>query len=220
MSHEIRTPMNAIIGFSNLLKTKDLNESKKEQYLELINHGGKRLLQLISDIVDISKIDAKQMTIHKAECDVHKILHLVYEQFRIELPNENVKLILEKGIAQEKVQLITDEHRLIQVLSNLIENALKFTTSGTISFGYKNDNHELTFFVKDSGIGIDKKYHETIFDRFNQVEDHNSTTGKGTGLGLTIVKSLVELLGGKIWIASETGKGACFYFTLPYHQDK
>ncbi|MFT6997768.1 MAG: signal transduction histidine kinase/CheY-like chemotaxis protein [Cryomorphaceae bacterium] len=219
MSHEIRTPLNAIIGFSSLLKKKkNLSDEKKEQYLDLIDSGGKRLLTLISDIVDISKIDANQLSINLGVVNINELIKNLQNQFSIELVNTEVALNATSAFADDKSFLKTDELRLTQILSNLLENAQKFTNKGQIEFGYAITGKLLQFFVKDTGIGIDTQNYVYIFDRFRQVDSEYSKSGSGTGLGLSIVKGLVELLGGKIWVESELNKGTTFYFNIPYIQ--
>ncbi len=216
MSHEIRTPMNSILGFSDLLREDDLSDEKKEKYLEQISSGGNRLLTIISDIVDVSKIDANQLSLSYGVCDINKIIDNLYNQFSISDINTNVSLKIQKSLSDSQSVIKTDNIRLIQILSNLIENALKFTKKGEVEFGYILKKNLLLFFVKDNGIGIDTKYHELVFDRFRQVDNDYFGSKAGTGLGLSIVKGLVELLGGEIWVESEKDKGATFYFTIPY----
>jgi len=216
MSHEIRTPMNAILGFSSLLKKENLSEDKKEKYLDLIDSGGNRLLTLISDIVDVSKIDSNQLSINYETCNVNELINNIQDQFNINDINKACEIKTKKGLDNAKSIISIDETRLSQILFNLLENAIKFTDTGHIEFGYIKKDKMLEFFVTDDGIGIDEKYHTSIFDRFIQVDNDYSKSGSGTGLGLSIVKSLVELLGGKVWVDSEKGKGATFYFTIPY----
>jgi PAS domain S-box-containing protein len=220
MSHEIRTPMNAILGFSDLLKKEDLSNEKREQFLDLINSIGKRLLTLISDIVDISKIDANQLSINLTVFNLNKLLKNLQSQFSIQLSNTEVTLTATCALADDKSFIKNDDVRLTQILSNLLENAQKFTKKGQIEFGYTVEGKLLQFFVKDTGKGIDKKNHESIFDRFRQANNEYDKSGSGTGLGLSIVKGIVELLGGEIRVESELNKGAAFYFSIPYIQDE
>lgn len=215
MSHEIRTPMNSILGFSQLLKEPDISLKDREKYIDLISIGGNRLLTIISDIVDVSKIDAKQLTIIKRSCNVNELIENLKQQFAITEYSPKVNLSATKGLNNTKCIIETDETRLMQILSNLLENALKFTEEGTVEFGYLKNESSLQFFVKDSGIGIDPKNHDLVFDRFRQVNESYNYSGSGTGLGLSIVKGLVKLLGGEIWIESEINKGSTFFFTIP-----
>ena len=216
MSHEIRTPMNSILGFANLLKKENLTIDKKKRYLGLIESGGNRLLNIISDIVDISKIDANQIALNYAATDLNKLIDDLKNQFTIDKSNKGCEVISKKGLEDAESIISIDETRLSQILSNLLENALKFTTKGNITFGYTKEDEMLQFFVRDEGIGIDIKDQKTIFERFSQVDNDYSRSGSGTGLGLVIVKSLTELLKGEVWVESEKGKFATFYFTIPY----
>jgi len=218
MSHEIRTPMNAIIGFSQLLENGDISEETKTDYLQHIRHSGKTLLNLINDIIDIAKIEAGQIQIHKEDCLLNFILDellATYEEVRIARNKADVKLIVIKEFTDSNIAIFTDPFRLQQILANLIGNALKFTTKGSITFGYTTENNNLLFFVKDTGVGIDKEAHNLIFERFGQADSKKIDNKEGTGLGLAISKNLVELLGGKIWIESEVDKGSNFFFTIP-----
>ncbi|MDA3892062.1 MAG: PAS domain S-box protein [Salinivirgaceae bacterium] len=216
MSHEIRTPMNSIMGFSQLLKASNISNEEKEKYIEFINNGGNRLLTIISDIVDLSKIDARQLSLNIKPCNLNQLIENIYNQFLISDHNSEVTIKTFKGLSNSKSNINTDSTRLTQILSNLLENALKFTHEGTVEFGYIVKNKFLEFYVKDTGIGIDPKYHNLIFDRFRQVNDDFFKTGSGTGLGLSIVMGLVDLLQGKIWVESEIHNGTTFYFTLPF----
>ncbi|PLX22469.1 MAG: hypothetical protein C0599_06265 [Salinivirgaceae bacterium] len=214
MSHEIRTPMNAILGFSELLKKDNLNENKKERYLELINNGGKRLLNIISDIIDVSKLDAKQVKILISSCNINQILDELYSGFSLIVKDSDVTIQVEKGLPDNESVVFTDSNRIMQILSNLIDNALKFTVKGIVEFGYVNEGDRLKFYVKDTGPGIKPEDQQIIFERFRQAE-HFHSQNSGTGLGLFIAKELTELLGGKLWVESELGEGTAFYFIIP-----
>ncbi|MEE4198633.1 MAG: response regulator [Bacteroidales bacterium] len=226
MSHEIRTPMNAILGFTELLTMPDtaISPAEKQNYIKLIHHSGNNLLQLIDDIIDISKIEAGQLKIIPKECDVNQTLMDIYESYQ-EIKKQKGKehIDLSVNLAEKNQQVITqtDPLRLIQIISNLIDNALKFTEEGFITFGYEIQKPDLLlFYVKDTGIGMDEKKKEFIFERFRKIEDSKTKLYRGAGLGLAICKSLVELLGGKIWVESYRGSGSGFYFTIPYHKVK
>jgi two-component system, sensor histidine kinase and response regulator len=223
MSHEIRTPMNGIIGFSNLLRNPGLSEDERNEFLSHITSCGSTLLNLIDDIIDISKIEAGQIKIRIAETSVNDVLDELRESFEASIVRDNkntVKLICNKTLEKENSVVFTDPFRLRQVISNLVGNALKFTFKGFIEFGYNLEPDEtLKFYVQDTGIGIPKDKQEIIFERFGQVLDSNFFINhKGTGLGLAISNNLVKLLGGRMWVDSEPGKGSTFYFTIPYNK--
>jgi PAS domain S-box-containing protein len=220
MSHEIRTPMNGIIGFSNLLRAPDLSENDKNEFIDFIINCGNTLLNLIDDIIDISKIEAGQLKLRFGECNINQMLEELNETFLAIMQKENkehIKLIMHKGLPDNKAVIFTDSSRLRQILYNLLSNALKFTINGEIKFGYSMENERmLKFFVKDTGIGIPKDKQQMIFERFGQVTDLEGINKKGTGLGLTISYNLACLLGGNLWVESEPQKGSTFYFILPY----
>jgi two-component system, sensor histidine kinase len=218
MSHEIRTPLNAIIGFSDLLLNKDVSETDRNDYISYINTGSKVLLQLINDIIDFAKIESGQLKINKTETPVGFVLGELYSIFSKEIKikgKTNVELKLAK--TNNNLIIITDQLRLRQILINLISNAIKFTEKGTIEFGFGDnpkDNKTLLFYVKDTGRGINQDKLDLIFERYRQLKQSDIVSG-GSGLGLSIAKNLVELLGGTIWAESEINIGSTFYFTLP-----
>lgn len=219
MSHEIRTPMNAIIGFSQLLGLSNLPIEKRKQYIEIINSKGNVLVKLINDIIDASKVEAGQLTVVFAPCNINKILRNLlrfYKKERVFQKREALEISLVIPEGKQNLELVTDEGRFEQVFTNLISNALKYTERGSIEFGYTTENDVITFFVKDTGVGIDPQMQTLIFERFRQVDDSKSKKFGGTGLGLSISKGIVNLLGGKIWVESVMGAGTTFYFTLPY----
>lgn len=221
MSHEIRTPMNAILGFTELLTMPDseVTPEEKENFIKLINNSGNNLLQLIDDIIDISKIEAGQLKIIKKDCDLNISLNDICQSFleiRKHKGKEKVDIRLNDNAKDQNITIKTDPLRLNQIFTNLIDNALKFTEDGFIEFGYEVQNKkELLFYVKDTGLGMDQKKKDLVFDRFTKLED-TTRLYRGAGLGLAISKSLVELLGGKIWVESASGVGSTFYFTLPF----
>ncbi len=216
VSHEIRTPMNSILGFSDLLKKDSISKEKTKQYLDIIESSGKRLLRIISDIIDLSKIDTSQLNLAYENCNLNKLIDNLEEQFN--LCNNGIKhrFKTSKGLSDSESVILVDQDRLAQILSNLIENSIKYAPDGNISFGYEVNNELLSFHVKDEGIGIDLKNHNLIFNRFSQINNEYLKSTSGTGLGLSIVKELTELMMGKIWVESELGKGATFYFSIPY----
>lgn len=220
ISHEIRTPMNAIVGFSGLLNKPDLDAEKRQQYIDLVVRSSNHLLFIIDDIVRIASIDAGQEKIQKDEVNINSICKLLFEQFRSRDTIQNVELSYNTPLDNNDAMIITDGIKLTQILTNLIGNALKFTHKGYVNFGYEIKNNNLEFYVKDSGIGISPEMHEEIFKRFRQVEITIERQYGGSGLGLSISKAYIELLGGKIWLSSELDKGSTFYFSLPYNKVK
>lgn len=219
MSHEIRTPINGILGFVELLKEDDLSSEQKDKFIEIIRSNSSQLLNLIEDILDISKIEANELSVNVAKTDLPKLLKEVLANMNTlvdekEKPDLNIKLVTPKDKPVRTIY--TDGLRLTQILSNLIGNAIKFSKDGTIRFGYKVRGNMLEFKVQDQGIGMKKEQLTEIFNRFKQVYDpKDQATFGGTGLGLSICRGLVELLGGSISVDSEFGKGSAFTFTIP-----
>jgi signal transduction histidine kinase len=218
VSHEIRTPMNAIIGFSTLLNDPDLADQDRRQYIDIIFQSGSQLLSIINDIVDIANVESGQAKVNLTEFNLNSALRILNEQFSITGKLINVSITLKTTLQDEDSTIITDKTKLVQILSNLINNAVKFTPDGQIYFGYYLKDNLLEFYVKDTGIGIPPEYHSRIFDRFYQVDSNISRQYSGTGLGLSICKGYVELLGGNIKVESQSGKGTLFVFTIPFSQ--
>jgi signal transduction histidine kinase len=221
MSHELRTPMNAIISFSNFLREPKLSYTKRMEYVNYIISSGDSLMHLIDDIIDTAKIESKELRIKKGYTNITRIfseLYHVYSKLKTKNKKEHIELRVNPSNMKFDYITHTDPVRFKQILSNLIENALKYTEEGYIEFGFKENSHELTFYVKDTGIGIAKEKHAYIFQRFSQIEYELDRRFGGTGLGLAISKNLVEMLGGKIWLESELHKGSVFYFTLPIEE--
>ncbi len=216
MSHEIRTPMNSIIGFSEMLDMPDIEDERKSEFIRIIKNNGYRLLSLINDIIDISRIEAGQIDLRISKTNVNLLMGKLYETFKFPTGAKNIALTLNAGLNDELSTISADGNKLNQVLTNLINNAVKFTHHGEIQFGYELKSGMLEFFVSDSGIGIDKEHQTKIFERFRQVEITATKQYEGTGLGLAISKALVERMGGKIWVSSKPGSGSVFYFTIPY----
>jgi len=218
MSHDLRTPINSIIGFSELLKEKGLKRNVELEYLDIIMKNGDQLTTLVNDIIDISKIDSNMLRIQKIEIDLNKFLQYLKNQYskEIKLLKKKIKINIDIDL-NNNVFILADKHRLRQILTNLLNNAIKFTNSGYIKLGYKIlDDHKLEIYVKDTGIGISKDDQKTIFDRFVQINAENQKT-KGSGLGLSISKSLIQLMGfGDIQLESKLREGSRFSFELPF----
>lgn len=215
MSHEIRTPMNGIMGFAELLKEKNISNKEQKEYIEIIEKSGTRLLNIINDIVDISKIEAGQMNVVFSETNIEELLQYIQTFFKPETHDKGLLLVLKNASDEEETIIRTDREKLYAILINLVKNAIKYTVKGIIEFGYEKKDDHIKFFVKDTGIGISKERQMAIFERFIQADFNDKMARQGAGLGLSIAKAYVELLGGKIWIESELGKGSMFYFTVP-----
>jgi PAS domain S-box-containing protein len=219
MSHEIRTPMNSILGFSSLLEEYHQDETIRKDFIRHIRTSGEHLLTIINDIIDLSKIEANQLVIKKRTHNLTKILDDVYELIKNQLVTNqkpHLQLVLSKDSDAQDLVIETDDVRLKQILLNLLGNALKFTDKGTIEFGYKyREDDMIQFFVKDTGIGIPDNKQNEIFSAFQQIEEHITRNHGGNGLGLSITRSLVEKLGGHIWVMSTVNEGSRFYFTHP-----
>ncbi len=217
MSHEIRTPMNGILGFAGLLKEPGLNGQEQQKCIRIIEKSGARMLNIINDIVDISKIESGQMEVALSNMNVNAATESFYTFFKPEAESKGIQLILKNSLHGKEAVINTDRNKFDSILSNLIKNAIKYTHSGSIEFGYTLPHESfLHFFVKDTGIGIPKDRQEAIFERFIQADINDTHAYQGAGLGLSIAKAYVEMLGGKIWVESEDGSGSVFYFTIPY----
>jgi signal transduction histidine kinase len=217
MSHEIRTPMNGIMGFADLLKEPNLSGEEQQKFINIIECSGKRMLNIINDLVDISKVEAGQMEVSVSKAYINEQTETLYSFFKPEAERKGIQISLKNALPSPGILIETDREKLYAILTNLIKNAIKYTDGGSIEFGYEKKDQFLEFFVKDTGIGIAKSKQEDIFKRFIQV-NHNrkSRFYEGAGLGLAITKAYVEMLGGKIWVESEEEKGSRFYFTIPY----
>jgi len=215
MSHEIRTPMNGIIGFMDLMISPESTEKQRKEYSEIIKNNSRQLLDIVNDIMDMSKIEAGQVEIIESVVNIKGLLKRVNTQFSNAL-HKGVKMILNTDVKGIGENIMSDQAKLYQVFSNLISNASKFTQEGEISIGYSLEGEMLKFYVKDTGEGIGKEHHKAIFERFNQIDLQLSRPKGGTGLGLSICKAYIEKMGGNIWFESTKGKGSIFYFTVPY----
>lgn len=220
MSHEVRTPLNSIIGFSELLADPDFEVEQKSEFIQHIISNGNNLLIIISDIMDISKLESGEITIRKSQVNAKKFISGIKAQFAFQTEAKKLELILNIPENTSETSIIADEGRLSQIFNNLISNALKFTAIGSIEIGYQLKDRMLEFYIRDTGIGIPAEFHAKIFDRFRQVEAADTRKYGGNGLGLAITKNLVVLMGGKIWLESEPGRGSVFYFTLPTYNSE
>jgi PAS domain S-box-containing protein len=216
VSHEIRTPMNAILGFSSLLNDSGITEDERTQFINVIFQSSNQLLSIINDIVDLASIESGQVKLNLGEINLNHELRKLSEQYGYRQKILDITLSLKTPMPDREVNIITDGTKLIQILSNLINNAFKFTKKGKISFGYNIKDDSLEFFVKDTGVGILPDHQAKVFDRFFQVDSAVSRQYSGTGLGLSICKAYVVLMGGKIWLKSTPGEGSIFSFKIPY----
>jgi PAS domain S-box-containing protein len=220
MSHEIRTPMNGILGFAELLKEPGLTGETQREYISIIEKSGQRMLNILNDIVSLSKIESGLMDVNIKETDINQQIVFIHSFFKLEIERKGIRFLIKKSLNGKKALIQSDSEKIYGILTNIVKNAIKFTRKGTIELGYrlktKKESSELEFYVKDTGIGIPKDRQKSIFDRFIQADISGEMAYQGAGLGLSISKAYVELLGGKIWVESEEGKGSTFYFTLPY----
>lgn len=215
MSHEIRTPMNGILGFAELLRDTKLTGEDQQEYIGIIELSGHRMLNIINDIVDISKIEAGQMETKMEEIELNALLNHLYIFFKPEAEKKRLKLTLSLDPSVAEPIIMSDRTKLAQVITNLIKNAIKFTVSGVIQFGYVLKDKKIEFFVKDTGTGIPPEHHSKIFERFIQGDTSLSRNYEGAGLGLSISQAYVSMLGGRMWLESEVGSGSAFFFDIP-----
>jgi len=221
MSHEIRTPLNGITGFLALLQEPSLDDEHRQEYFDIINKSSNRLITTVSDIIEISKIEAGIIDISITKVSINAMLCDLYGFFSLEAKKKGLKLMQLPTLSSDEAIVLTDNHKLNGILTNLVKNAIKFTDKGGVTFGYKITTDSegglfLQFFVKDTGIGIPKERQKAIFNRFEQADIEDTRVFEGSGLGLAISKSYVEILGGNIWLNTEEGVGTEFMFTIPY----
>lgn len=215
MSHEIRTPLNGILGFADLIQNDNLDKNDLKKYSRIIRSSGKRLLELINNIIDVSRIETGNITIYITDISINALFKDLIKQFELKARDKGVELNLMKSYKEKDVIVASDNLKLRQILNNLVNNALKFTNKGSVEIGYELKNDEILFIVKDTGVGVVTEQKERIFERFYQPDMSMSRGFEGAGLGLSICKGLVELLKGRIWLESEPGVGTTFYFTIP-----
>ncbi len=219
MSHEIRTPMNGIIGFSELLHSKNLTPDDRDYYASVIVKSGHQLLAIINDILEISKIETGQINIKSEKFNLNDLINNVVATFSIRCEEKENNIVTSLPLPDNEAFIFNDPTKLRQIIANILSNAHKFTNKGTIKIGYSTGkNNTMTIYINDNGIGIAKNEQVNIFERFAQANERISRLHGGTGLGLAISKSLTELLGGKIWVESELNEGSTFYVSLPFTQ--
>jgi len=218
ITHEIRTPMNGMIGFADMLKNPNLPIEKKTKYIEIIQSSSKQLLKVVSNILDVAKLESETFALEEKPVYLYDFMDEIYDSIiSSKLYNNDLEIKVYKGIREEHATVMLDKGRLMQVFENLLANSLKFTTQGAIGFGFTlRSKWELLFFVEDTGIGISKSKQSVIFERFRQVDEGMKRQYGGTGLGLTIVSTILKRMGGDVSIESELGKGATMYFSVPY----
>jgi len=230
MSHEIRTPMNGILGFAALLKEPKLSGEEQQEYIGIIEKSGVRMLNIINDIITISKVESGQMKTYISQTNINEQVDYIYKFFKPEVELKGMHIAFTKPLADNEATIRTDKEKIYAILTNLVKNAIKFSDKGSIELGYRicrdqagNDKaclvstpEKIEFYVKDNGVGIPKDRTAAIFERFVQADIGDKRAFQGAGLGLSISKAYVEMLGGEIWVESEEGKGSTFYFTIPY----
>ena len=221
MSHEIRTPMNGIIGFANLLREAE-NEEELNEFIDIIVKNGDHLLNLINDIIDLSKIEAGILKVNKQPFNLNELTDELYKTFSMnnDVIENKLELVVVNGKLDEESIINTDRLRLKQILINIINNSCKYTEKGSIEFGYTIKNEQVHFYVKDTGIGISEDQQEHLFERFMQVTLDNTPMKEGTGLGLAITKTYLKMMGGNIKVRSSLNKGSIFSFYLPIENNK
>jgi PAS domain S-box-containing protein len=215
MSHEIRTPMNGILGFAALLKEPHLTGEEQHEFIEIIEKSGTRMLNIINNIVDISKIESGLMEVNRTSTNINDQMEYVYTFFKPETEKKKLQLLLKANLSGAQAIVTTDREKIIAILTNLVKNAIKYTIDGVIEIGCDKKGETLEFYVKDTGIGIPVNRQVAVFERFIQADITDIHAFQGAGLGLSIAKAYTELLGGHIWLNSEEGKGSTFYFSIP-----
>jgi signal transduction histidine kinase len=216
MSHEIRTPLNGIVGFSQLLTRKDFPDDKKSEIARVVERSSHRLIELVNNILDLSKIETGQVKIKNSVFVLNHLLKEVHDFFKLFSKEKKIRVVYNVGLVDRESVVYSDREKIHQIFVNLINNSIKFTEKGEINFGYMIKNDRIEFYVKDTGIGIPEEFHKEIFNRFTQADNTVTRNYEGAGLGLSISKGLVDLFDGNIWVESEINKQTHFYFDIPY----
>ncbi|MGQ7868429.1 PAS domain-containing sensor histidine kinase [Sunxiuqinia sp. sy24] len=217
ISHEIRTPMNAIIGFSKMIGSPDFDMEEKNRFIEIITSNGKLLMEMINDMISLSKIESHQVTVKEGFCKINDLMVELYREYSFDLASKPTRIKLSNQNANPKFGVTTDKYLLNEILRKLLDNAVKFTNEGEIEFGYKMESKDtIQFFVRDTGIGINEEQIIRIFERFHQIDNKTTRKYEGSGLGLAIAQHYTVLLGGKIEVKSEIDKGSIFHFSIPF----
>lgn len=216
MSHEIRTPMNGILGFAALLKKPEITGEQQKKYITIIEKSGERMLNIINELIEISKIEAGQIAVSLAPANINEQFEFITFFYQKEAERKGIRMNFQCGLPTEQALINTDRDKIYTVLMNLVKNAIKFSNEGRIDFGYEKKGNVLEFYVKDTGIGIPPEKIGEVFNRFVQADNSITRKYEGAGLGLSICKAYIEMLGGRIWVESTYGKGSAFYFTIPY----
>ncbi len=218
ISHEIRTPMNGIIGFAEILRNSQLTGKQQREYLKVIESSSERLLSLINDLMLLSRIDAGQIGLENSDVNINWVLESVSDYSMSDAEKKGLGISVFKSLPDSDSVIDADEGKLRAVIQHLVNNAIKYSIRGTIELGYTRKEQVVEFYVKDQGIGIPTMQQKIIFDRFVQADSRLSNAYQGAGIGLSIAKSLIEMMGGKIWVESQEGAGSKFYFTIPLHR--
>jgi signal transduction histidine kinase len=215
LPHEIRTPLNAIVGFSTLLNEPGHDIEDQLEFRDIITHSSDHLLEIVDDVLEISKIEAKIVRMVRKEVNLSRMLQRVYDRFRPAADEKKILLRYDARMDEKEIIINTDGYKLFQSLTNLLSNAVKFTLAGKVEFGFRIKEGMIEFYVSDTGIGIGLEHQPNIFKPFYQSESSSTKRHEGTGLGLAIAKAYIELLGGDIWFNSEPGEGSVFCFNIP-----
>jgi len=219
IAHEIRTPMHGILGFADMLKSASLSDEQMQEYITIIEKSSARMLNTITDLIEISRIESGQTEVNLSLVNIDGQLDSMYVIFKPEADKKGIQLIMANSLEIEELQIRTDRDKLDTIFTQLLKNAIKYTKKGTVEIGYMKKGKFIEYSIQDTGIGIEKDKQQPIFNRFIQADNSLSKIYEGAGLGLSITKAYVEMLGGTIWVESEPGQGSTFYFTLPVEAD-